>query len=157
MHKLHFKVAITQLARYLNPSCFRDMLSLAIRDRQYIYVVWTLPYKSWNFTYSSTTFKVSIAKYFRINVFFYSLINMKHLFHGSCENSFSFGKLMLQIAYIVVYILLLEEYVVFTKFLYSQLTSQRPQLISQSISCIFYNLKGLGRRTLTKQFFECCL
>ena len=102
-----------------------------------------------------TTFKVSIAKYFRINVFFFSLINMKHLFYRSRENSFRFGKFMQQIAYVVVYIILLDEYVVFTKFIYLQLTSQRPLRTPESISCIFFNFKELGRRTLTEQFFEC--
>ena len=63
---------------------------------------------------------------------------------------------MQQIAYIVVYIILLDEYGVFTKFLYLQLTSQRPLWNPESISCIFFNLKGLSRRTLTEQFFECC-
>ena len=103
-----------------------------------------------------TTFKVSITKYFRINVFFFSLINMKHLFYRSWENSFRFGKFMQQIAYVVVlYIILLDEYVVLTKFLYLQLTSQRPLRTPESISCIFFNFKELGRRTLTEQFFEC--
>ena len=72
---------------------------------------------------------------------------MKHLFYESCGNSFSFGKFMQKIAYIVVSIILLDKYVVFTKFLYLQLTSQIPLQTPESISCIFFNLKRLGRRT----------
>ena len=61
------------------------------------------------------------------------------------------GNFLQQIAYIVVYITLLDECMVFTKFLYLQLASQRPLWNPESISCIFFNLKGLGRRTLTEQ------
>ena len=104
-----------------------------------------------------TTFKHSIAKYFRINVFFYSLIIVKYIFYASCDNSCSLENFMQQIAYIVAYIILLDEYVVFTTLLYFELTSQRPLRTPESISCIFFNLNALGQRTLTEQFFECRL
>ena len=104
-----------------------------------------------------TTFKHSIAKYFRFNVFFYSLIIVKYIFYVSCDNSCSLENFMQQIAYIVAYIILLDEYVVFTTLLYLELTSQRPLRPPESISCIFFNLNALGQRRLTEQFFECRL
>ena len=64
-------------------------------------------------------------------------------------------KNMQQIAYIVLYIILLDEYKVLISYkcFYLELNSQRP--LRTLISCIFFNLKGLVRRTLTELFFEC--
>ena len=66
---------------------------------------------------------------------------------------------MQQIAYTAEYIILLDEYVVLISYKISlfRITSQRPLRTPDSISCMFFNLKGLGRRTLTKQFFKCRL
>ena len=103
-----------------------------------------------------TTFKARHCEYLHINLLFCSLINLKHIFHASHENFCSF---MQQIAYIVLYIIFLEEYKFrfLTKCLYLELNSQRPLRTPESISCIFFNLKGLGRRTLTELFLECRL
>ena len=66
---------------------------------------------------------------------------------------------MQQIAYTAEYIILLDEYVVLISYKISllRITSQRPLRMPDSVSCMLFNLKGLGRRTLTKQFFKCRL
>ena len=108
-----------------------------------------------------TTFKAQLAKCLRISLLFNSLINVKHIFHASYENFCSFKKIMQQIAYIVLYIILLDEYV-----LISYKMSLFRVKISETTSDArinflhFFNLKGLGRRSITELFFflfECRL
>ena len=92
-----------------------------------------------------------------VYILFCSLISVKHNFQGSCENSYFFWKFMLQIVYFVIKIILFDEYPVLLSyktlsFKYNVLETTSDPRVSY---LHFFSQKGLGRRKLAEQFFEC--